>query len=400
MEIRRASGSERPGGKIFIAALCNPSAANMSLKALVIFALCASCNCRTLLQEDMPTSLEDHFKVVKDKRRSLADTKPPAFMASDLDEFVDVEYIDVARPDNSTANTPSVPAFLPDWISEAAEFPTESQKPELKEHRIVGTNGTYFQYAANSVENGFMCSYGSDGIVTKCVYGADDRTEVTSVAYPFNTKVYLEVWDNSGQTFSCSGTMVGPRHVLTASHCFDFRPSKILARANFRRNGLSSGISYGVRVYRYSVADPNSYTFVDEDYAVVVLEQRLGDRTGWMGVKTYSSSWDFLKVWTCMGYPNDWNKIPVYQKNFWLDQSVLEAPYVYDSSPSRVSMLSTMDNAIGNSGGGAFAYFDNKPHVVAVVSGIGRDVIGRRYNILSGGSAMADLVVRAIREYP
>ncbi|MFE3442338.1 hypothetical protein ACFXNW_04850 [Nocardia sp. NPDC059180] len=51
-------------------------------------------------------------------------------------------------------------------------------------------------------------------------------------------------------------------------------------------------------------SDP-TYSTIDEDYAVLVTDQRLGDRFGTLGVRTYNSSWDDENVWWNIGYAGD-----------------------------------------------------------------------------------------------
>jgi hypothetical protein len=42
---------------------------------------------------------------------------------------------------------------------------------------------------------------------------------------------------------------------------------------------------------------------IAEDYAVCVLNSRMGDLTGWMGIRTYSASWDGAPHWSLVTYP-------------------------------------------------------------------------------------------------
>lgn len=57
----------------------------------------------------------------------------------------------------------------------------------------------------------------------------------------------------------------------------------------------------------------------DEDYVVLITADRLGDRFGWMGVRTYDSTWDRKPLWYNIGYPGDLPKggestYPIWQR--------------------------------------------------------------------------------------
>jgi hypothetical protein len=51
---------------------------------------------------------------------------------------------------------------------------------------------------------------------------------------------------------------------------------------------------------RVSDADEGQY-----DYVVLVLNDRTGEKAGWLGTRGYSDSWDPLAVWWHIGYPAD-----------------------------------------------------------------------------------------------
>ena len=44
---------------------------------------------------------------------------------------------------------------------------------------------------------------------------------------------------------------------------------------------------------------------MDEDYAVLTLADRLGDRFGWLGITTYDSDYDDEPIFRTIGYAND-----------------------------------------------------------------------------------------------
>lgn len=65
---------------------------------------------------------------------------------------------------------------------------------------------------------------------------------------------------------------------------------------------------------------------MDEDYAVIVLTQRLGDRFGFFGTKRYDASWDDDAVWDTIGYASDvaQSNFPIFQLNVSLDEDELD----------------------------------------------------------------------------
>jgi V8-like Glu-specific endopeptidase len=224
------------------------------------------------------------------------------------------------------------------------------------------------------------------------IFRPDGRRSYYDRGYPWCCLV--RVTNQAGQ--QGSGVLIGPRHVLTASHCVDWTPGWVKVEVLFdaRRAPLSQCYAtYAYAETRVSWKEKIPDSASDEDYAVLVLEQRLGDQFGWMGAKTYNSSWDDeVLPWKNVGYPGDFpysGQTPTYERDFLLNE--LAADY----GSARLIRSDTFDNWPGQSGSPIFAFWSDGPYVVGVVSGEGDD-----YNYISGGSLLPKMVNKARSGHP
>lgn len=232
-----------------------------------------------------------------------------------------------------------------------------------------------------------------DRNVATTIFGADNRMTFQDTAYPWSTVGLVETNRGAG-----SGVVIGPRHLLTVSHVIDWNAPAGFA-ANWVRftpsyfdGGAPFGVTYGTNIYWYLKEDGDGFISGDEgnfDYVVVVLDQPIGQSTGWMGARGYDDDWDSLNVWSHMGYPADLNSgnRPIFISPFTLD----------GSDDAAQSMNHTADVFPGQSGGPVFAWWDGDvgPRAVAVQSFQNSSANGA-----SGGSDLFDLVVRARNEFP
>jgi V8-like Glu-specific endopeptidase len=222
------------------------------------------------------------------------------------------------------------------------------------------------------------------------IFNPDGRRPYYDESYPWRCLVRI----TTPRGWSGSGVLIGPRHVLTASHCVDWTPGWMTVDVMYS-SAHSLASANGIYAYAESRVGPGTIPDdeSDEDYAVIVLDQPLGEQYGWFGSRTYDSGWDDeTSAWHSIGYPQDWSgngEIAAWQTDFFLNE--LGA----DFGSARLIRTQTFDNWPGQSGSPIFGFWDGGPSVVGVVSGQGSD-----YNYISGGSLLPSLVNRARNEQP
>lgn len=150
------------------------------------------------------------------------------------------------------------------------------------------------------------------------IFPPDRRKSYYDESYPWRCLVRVRTKNGYG-----SGVLIGRRHVLTASHVIDWSPNAWITVDVLYRNGNSLASAHVIKTYAETqVTGSIENSENDEDYAVVVLNQPLGEWYGYLGVRTYDSSWDDKNSnWQSIGYPGDWGgETPVYQTNFFLNE--------------------------------------------------------------------------------
>lgn len=228
--------------------------------------------------------------------------------------------------------------------------------------------------------------------IATTVFGTDNRRAFRDTTYPWSTIGLVQTNRGAG-----SGVMIGPRHLLTVSHVIDWSaPSGFAAdwvrfTPSFYDGNAPFGEAYGSHIYWFVQEDGDGFISDNEgdfDYAVVVLDRRLGETTGWMGARGYDDDWDDLDVWSHMGYPADLNlgQRPTWQGGFLVDGTDADAQ----------SILHRADVFPGQSGGPVFGFWngDVGPRAVAVQSWQNSSNNGA-----SGSMDMRDLVARARTDF-
>ncbi|MGH6852657.1 MAG: trypsin-like serine peptidase, partial [Methylocella sp.] len=150
------------------------------------------------------------------------------------------------------------------------------------------------------------------------IYPPDNRRAFTDTTYPWRACGRVVTASKTG-----SGAIVGPQHVLTASHVIDWTEvNGLIGWMRFEpdfNNGDTFEPSYATITYSYKHISQVSGEFdVAEDYVVCVMDRRIGDELGWLGTKSYDDGWDGGNYWVNVGYPGDIGNAqePVFQGGF------------------------------------------------------------------------------------
>jgi hypothetical protein len=185
-----------------------------------------------------------------------------------------------------------------------------------------------------------------------------------------------------------SGVLIGPRHVLTASHVMNWSNLSVLFTAN-QFDNTNQGSSFATKVWHYDKLTNINTDNVEQDYVVVVLATALGSTLGWLGSREYYDDWDGEAFWSSIGYASDMGGMdrPVFQ-----DDVILEE----EDGGDMMAMTTTNGDFVEmQSGSAVFSWWSGEPYAIGVTSSQGQGM-----NWISGGEAMVDLVKTARNEDP
>ncbi|KAF2164180.1 hypothetical protein M409DRAFT_25526 [Zasmidium cellare ATCC 36951] len=132
--------------------------------------------------------------------------------------------------------------------------------------------------------------------------GPDDRYEFTDQSdYPW--RIVGKIQWSSG--VFCSGSLIGPRHVLTAHHCVPTDGSSVTFSPGFDNGpGPVGSAQVTTAVTTEGCGDGDCVTKCD--FAIMIIDQRLGDNLGYFGaVVPDTNHYNKEGYFETMGYPGD-----------------------------------------------------------------------------------------------
>jgi V8-like Glu-specific endopeptidase len=203
-----------------------------------------------------------------------------------------------------------------------------------------------------------------------------------------------------------SGTMIGRRLVLTASHVvvwkketagwMKFTPAAYGGGAPFGEGWAERVISWRANGKRMN-DDETAF-----DYAVLVLDRPLGELAGYAGFRTFNKSWLGGRYWQNLGYPDD---IGGGTNPSFSNRGAIAAADDFTFSQQTAYLLGNfIDYQPGQSGGPYWGWWDEEPwpRVVGVASTLpdapAEDISGD--NEGGGGPALSALLGYARSTYP
>jgi V8-like Glu-specific endopeptidase len=240
------------------------------------------------------------------------------------------------------------------------------------------------------------------------IFGTDDRRLFNDHAFPWRTTGKVRTEGKWG-----SGTTIGPRHVLTASHVVNWTggPGGDVAWLTFTPgyfDGTGPWGEFAVTQVIFWEKAPGSLTDDQTafDYVVLVTEERIGDIVGYPGFRAYSSDWNGGSFWQYIGYPGELSsgERPAFQGD-----GVISSVQEFGLSGQTGYVLGHFNEFTpGQSGGSVWGWWDGEPwpRVVGVGSTIGSTAVQMPSgstvgdNEYGGGPALSALIAWARSNFP
>ena len=240
------------------------------------------------------------------------------------------------------------------------------------------------------------------------IFDTDDRYLFDDLSFPWRTTGKIKTVGKWG-----SGTTIGPRHVLTASHVINWTggTSGGVAWVTFTPGYFDGPGPWGEIAATQVIYWEQAPGFLTDqqvafDYVVLVMAERIGDIVGYPGFRTYEDDWNGGSYWQYIGYAGELSsgERPAFQGN----GVVSSADEKSLSGQTGYMMGHFNEFTPGQSGGSIWGWWGNEPwpRVVGVGSIIGDTLVKSPLvgtasdNGYGGGPALSGLISWARTNFP
>lgn len=107
---------------------------------------------------------------------------------------------------------------------------------------------------------------------------------------------------------SCTATLIGPKHIITAGHCvFDYNRQEWMTYLFFTPRQIENGEYPFGRIKAKKVYLQKEFTEKadpDYDFAVIELAEAIGDKVGWADLQVVTNETSLKRI-RITGYPQD-----------------------------------------------------------------------------------------------
>ena len=190
------------------------------------------------------------------------------------------------------------------------------------------------------------------------VCGRDDRIRISGTSrIPWRMICQLIITRNDGSSSRCTGWLIGPGTVMTAGHCVYSHSAggwakkiEVIPGMNASSRPFGSTTSSNFR----SVTGWTKDAKITHDYGCIILNNKIGRRTGWFGFANLSDASLRNLLVNNSGYPGD--------KPF--GTQWFNAGRVTKVTTRRLHYM--LDTAGGQSGSPTWRLKDNKRHAVGI----------------------------------
>ncbi|MEM9911483.1 MAG: trypsin-like serine protease [Pseudomonadota bacterium] len=239
------------------------------------------------------------------------------------------------------------------------------------------------------------------------IFGSDDRYLFFDRSYPWRTTGRVRT---AGGT--CAGCTIGPRLVLTASHCINWSTDGTSAGWITFSPGFYDGDQPWGEIAATQIIywNPALGLLSDQetafDYAVLVMEEEIGNVVGYPGYRTYNDDWNGGAFWQIIGYPGDLSG--AQRPSFQGDAPISSVQDRSLNGQTGFVMGHFNDITPGNSGGPCWGWWADEPwpRVVGVASTIGSTAVETPTGSTNGdnefgaGPALSSLISWARSNFP